>query len=272
MLKRRPETQYTRDGEAIQKSPEPEDPNISTPEEIQKRKMFKAKRVSVQEKSPFILKSKLIAEAAESDLLKDSAPVKVNFFEIKDDEVKENSPEKQKTSETNCRSFEGPKFSNPFNSILSSIFSKKDSEVVDGFISSKVASKPEPKQTSFLLKPIKSDLKTLVSVEGSASVNGVSRGEGFVEVAAGEVGEKKVFSFILKNKIKNLIYQASLSNKAEIVECNDLMLTEDHAGFVEMKTVVFKKNAEKVVTDQIRVCIAKEDKRKLIDAFAKLRQ
>lgn len=272
MLKRRPETQYNREGEAITKSPEPEDTNISTPEEIQKRKIFRAKRVSVQEKSPFILKSQLVPDSKESDLLRACEPIKVDFFNIKDEEVKEPSPEKSKPLEPKLKTFDCPKFSNPLSSLLQSISSKKEDEVVNSFIGSKTPAKPEPKQTSFLLKPIKSDLETVVSVEGSASVNGVSRGEVFIEVASGVVSEKKVFSFILKNKIRNVIYQASLSSKAELVECPDLILADENCNLVEMKTIVFRKNADKVCRDEVRICVDKALKDKVLNAFTKLRQ
>lgn len=268
MLKRRPNTQYTRDGVPISNSPEPEESTISTPDEIKTRKIFRAKRVSVQEKQGFILKSKLISDTAESELLKANEPVSVNFFNIPDEEVKEISPEKSKQS----KNFEGPKFFNPLSSILQNLSSKKDDEVLNGFISSITPVKPETKLTSFDGKLIKSDFATVYSVEASGSVNGVSRGEGFIEIVTREVSGKKVFSLIIKNKIKNVVYQASLMTKSEVEECKDLQLAEDDGKFVEMKTEVFRKNGEKVCKEEVRICLEKSKKKGLIEAFAKLRQ
>lgn len=268
MLKRRPNTQYNRQGEPIKSSPEAEETVESTPEEIKSRKIFRAKRVTVQEKQGFKLKSKLLSDTTESELLKETKPVSVNFFSIPDEEVKEISPEKQK----HAKVFEGPKFSNPLSSILQNLSSKKDDEVLNGFISSITPVKAEPKLMSFDGKLTKSDFDTVYSVDSIVSVNGVSRGEGFLEIVTREVSGKKNFSLIFKNKIKNVVYQASLLSKSSVEDCKDLMLGEDDGNYVEMKTEVFRKNGEKVCKEEVRICLAKDKKKGLVEAFKKLSQ
>ena len=68
-----------------------------------------------------------------------------------------------------------------------------------------------------------------------------------IEVATGMVACKKIFFFILKNKIKNVVYQASLSSRAELVEWSDLVLSDDEAKLVELKICVLKRMMERLV-------------------------
>jgi hypothetical protein len=316
MLKRKPTTDYNPDGEALPSEPEPQDCNISTPEEIKNRKVFKAKRPTAPTKSGFILKSTLVPSVVEAELLKESKATVVDFLSIPDEEVKDFSPEKTKqnvsadlsgknsknegekiegkiseikgkTDENNTEiirkeketisnngGFSGStlgKTVNPFSSILQKINDKKAEELVNSFITSAAAKNEtiSAPKTEFLASSKKSELERLVVVEGQASINHVPRGEGFIELAQGTVDKRSILSILIRNSIKNVIYQASLSKNSDFRECENCELLEDEADSIEIEIDTFRKVGEKVVKDVLRIGIKKRDQQILKNALLK---
>ena len=302
MLKRKPTTQYAPDGEVISVSVEPEDPNISTPEEIKNRKIYRVKRQAPQSKTGFILKSKLLPDILEEQLLQDSKSSVVDFLSIPDEEVKEISPEKSKPlSEPDIKPeqplkdaiqekviagdntkdskekeiVEKPnliKYSNPFNSILQKIESKAEEDVVSSFISSgtpKIENIATP--LSFLGTPQKSALESIFSVEALASVDHASRGGGFIEIAKGEVNGKKISSIIFKNQIRSVVYQAGITSRSEFKECNSLELGEDDGNSTEMEIDVYRKKNDKFAKETLRILISTAQKDKTLKAMEQIR-
>lgn len=276
MLKRKPTTQYTKEGKAMPQEPEPVDVNISTPEEIKARKIYRVKRQVPPPvaKNSFILQSKLVPDGLEEKLLEQVKSAPIDFFSIHDEEIKEISPEKKvKSSQADEKVLEeeekkpevsAAKYSNPFSSILQSIETKKEDELVSSFISS---STPKIEQiltpVSFAGTTQKSTFDVLVSIEAEASVEHVQRGIGFIEIAIGKVTEKKMSSVIFKNQIKNIIYQAVLTGRSEFKECKDWELGEDDGKNVELEIEVYIKKIGKVVKENLRVQIAKSERAKL---------
>ena len=148
--------------------------------------------------------------------------------------------------------------------------SKKEEDLVCSFISSSTV-KIESVATSisFVGTPQKSALESLVIVDGQTSVNHVSRGQGFIEIAQGKAAAKIVNSIIIRNSIKAVIYQASLSFASEFKECKDRELIEDDMELIEIEIDVFRKQGEKVVKDTLRAAVNKFDKMQLVEALAK---
>ena len=305
MLKRKPTTQYTREGNAIESNCDYEDKNISTPEEIKNRKIYRVKRVTPQPKAGFILQSKLLPENLEAQLLQETKTLSVDFLSIPDEEVKEISPEKSKTREiiddkdkqeelsiendknkqvivettkkkpllqvesanlTSVSKKETLPYTNPLSSIIEKMNEKKEDELVNAFI---VSNTPKTinivTPQSFTGTPQKNILACLVSVEAQISVNhGDSRGKGYLEIAKGIIDEKKICSLIFKNQIKSVVYQAGITTKSKLKECNNWELGEDDLESEELEVEVFKKQGDKIVGDIIRILLSKDDARKLI--------
>ena len=99
-MKRRATSTLTREGELIPNRDEPLPGEEATPEQIQKRKIFRARRplrqpvFKEEEKVGFKLQTTLISKEVEQQLLSaKSAPV--NFLSLPDPEIKEVSPQKQ---------------------------------------------------------------------------------------------------------------------------------------------------------------------------------
>lgn len=99
-MKRRATSTLTREGELIPDREEPIPGEDATPEQIQKRKIFRARRPMRQpvfkeeEKVGFKLQTTLISKELEEQLLS-AKPNPVNFLSIPDPEIKEVSPQKQ---------------------------------------------------------------------------------------------------------------------------------------------------------------------------------
>jgi hypothetical protein len=315
MLKRKPTTQYDREGVPIETKQEVEDLNISTPEEIKNRKIYRVKKLVPQQKSGFILKSKLVPDSLEAKLLQSSKDSLVNFLQVLEEEVKELSPEKAKTEVTpgpaqtllspkplhpfgtpasepkdlDTKKNEGVrsiqslnpsieetpanyKFINPLSSILNELKSKKEEELVNTFIcSSPRKFEVVPTPSTFTGTPQKSILESLVSVEAQISVDHVSRGEGFVEIAKGIVSGRKVASFLFKNQIKTVIYQAGLTTSCNFKECKDWELGEDTENHLEAEIEVYKKINNITTKQTVRVLIAKKDQKALKENIEKIK-
>lgn len=102
-MKRRATSTLTREGELIPNREEPLPGEEATPEQIQKRKIYRARRplrqpvFKEEEKVGFKLQTTLISKELEEQLLNaKSAPV--NFLSLPDPEIKEVSPQKQQPS------------------------------------------------------------------------------------------------------------------------------------------------------------------------------
>lgn len=99
-MKRRATSTLTREGELIPNREEPVPGEDATPEQIQKRKIYRARRPMRQpvfqpeEKVGFKLQTTLISKELEEQLL-NSKPKPVNFLSMRDPEIKEVSPKKQ---------------------------------------------------------------------------------------------------------------------------------------------------------------------------------
>ena len=286
MLKRKPETQYTREGLPIEQTTELEDTNISTPEEIKNRKIYRVKRPTALTKKGFVLQSKLVPDNLEAELLQNKTNV-VDFLSIPDEEVKELSPEKQKTfekfenlegktqnilqkpEETEKKSEkvdEKPKnFENPLSAIIKNLESKKSEELVNSFISSSTpkTEKKLPIASNFYGTPQKNMLECLVSVKSHISVNHNSRGQGFIEIAKGFLSEKKICSVIFKNQIKNIVYQAVLPSDTQLKECKVWELGEVDGNYEEVEIEAYKNVNGKTVKENLRILIDKADRKTL---------
>lgn len=155
-----------------------------------------------------------------------------------------------------------PRFSNPLASIIKNLSEKNKDDLESSFISSSTP-KMENIQTPMSFKtPIqKSTLQSISLISATASVNHISRGQGFIELAKGTSSNgKKLATIIFRNSIKSVIFQATLSSKSAFTDCKTSELNEEDSDNIELEIEVFRKQGEKILKEILRVAISKSDK------------
>ncbi|CAG9329190.1 unnamed protein product [Blepharisma stoltei] len=282
MQKRRATTELTREGEVIPQYEEETVGEDSTPQEISQRKIFRARRpqkaaqAASTEPTSFKLKTQLVSEDLESKLL-EAKPAQFSFLDLPDVEVREASPVKAppppppKPVEPILKT---PTIS-AFSGILKDLKEKKEDDIVSSFI--KTASSQEaapPSESPKFQDPIKpTQTSHFVLVEGKLSVNGASRGEGFIEIARADVGEKKVNLLIFRNSFKSIIYQAALAESSSWKECEKQEESDDEEEKEEasIEIVVYRKT-DKLRAETCKVRCGKLSKIKLMEELEKVKK
>ena len=90
-------------------------------------------------------------------------------------------------------------------------------------------------------------------------------------MVVGKISDKKVAMIILRNQIKNVIYQAVLTSNSKWKVSSDMLLREDHNDTrVEMEIPCVRK-AEKLYTDKCKVAVTNQQKEKLEKAEKEVR-
>jgi len=258
MLKRKATSQLTRDGQEIPNEEQEEEQKLDTPEAIQNRKIFRARRPLRQpvfeekEQAKFQLDKSLIDKDKEEELLATKHKPKVSFME-----VKPSTPFK----------------SSVLQSLITKLNTQKEEDITDSFIKS-AKNKEEVKETSPIsLTPIAKtpQLNTVCKVPAQLSVDKVPRGEGHLEVVKGKINEKPIAMLLFRNSIQNIVFQAAILSNCALKQVEALELTQDEdSETLEFEVNLYRKS-EKPILETCRFAITKDSESVVKKAFEEVK-
>lgn len=281
MQKRKATTELTRDGEAIPRYEEAPAGEDSTPQEISQRRIFRARRpqksATTDEPTSFKLKTQLVSEDLESKLLA-AKPASFNFMDIPDVEVREVSPIKstQPSKPAEPAKVESPSFT-AFAGILSDMKTKKEEDIVSSFIQSAANKEKSEELVSpkFQDNVHKSETNHYVSIEGRFSLNGVSRGEGYVEISKGNIGDNKMNLLVFRNSFKSIIYQGVLADSAKWKDSEKQAESdeeeEEKEDKISLEIVAYRKT-DKLRAETCKIRTRRINKSKLLEGLEKAKK
>jgi hypothetical protein len=253
-MKRRATSQLTREGnyEEVQHD-ECVDVEVSTPAEISRRKIYRAKRPAMAEvdstKKGFKLSVPLLTKDLEHSLLVKPPTVDFSAF---NEEIKEASPDKKPKPVSGFKSA-------GFGDLIADINKKQTEQVEAAFLTSAT---PRSKQSPAVNFPSQASsqppklYQLVASFECSVSLNKSDKGKGRLEFMTNLADNKAVALAVFRNSIGSLLYQGYLSKTASITEASDVTVErEADSGDIEYSLQTYRMT-DKITKDEIRICVS----------------